>query len=568
MNIFFKSDSKLNNQKGAVTPLVIIFVLFLALPLAALTIDLAHLYVVRNQLQNAADAAALAGAAQLYDPMAEAINVNANEVAYQTLINNVSEGVPVTVNYVQGTGDTDNNQDIQRGHWAFATAGDYPVETSYFQPNDSSTALNIAGRSTEDLNADDNFINAVYVKARPNTFSVVMFFARIFGIESLQISAESVAYLGFAGTLGPGELDIPIAICEESVLDPDTGLYDCNIGRMINSGSNDATHNTAGWTDFSQPCSGGTNASALEDIIIDPDSGDCSQKGNPDWIIFNKAIGATGGQVTSVLTDFLGCWKVASNDIVCDDTTNPPTTTQVPIVSDGDMPDQPWEVTVPIIQCPGNNVENCPILTGAASVTLRWVNPKSGVDFTEAPEKMYLGIPTVDNCTPDNITYGPSWPDDIVVPGESTNILDVAINTPYNGDSLLHIMEVAFAESNQFSQIASKLEAGYGANWAGEPLGVLFYEDFVSSADHGPVRNDKSSPGSGYEGAVRWASFVKTFGLKNVDDQYAPYQAAGIYFQPTCTPHDVAGDTGGENYGIIADRPVLVFHELLHAIRE
>ncbi len=569
MKVFLKSDSKLNNQKGAVAPLVVIFVLFLVLPLAVLTVDVAHLYVVRNQLQNAADASALAGAAELYDAEADAINADANDIAYQTLIKNFSEGAPVDVIYTSGLDPNDNNNDIQRGHWAFKTDdATYTVAQSYFKPNPSLTALIIAGRSTEDLNHDDNFINAVRVKARPDTFSVVLFFARIFGIESLPIAAESVAYLGFAGSLGPGEVDLPIAICKESILDPTTGNYDCNIGRMINSGGVDATHNTGGWTDFSQPCSGGTNASDMSDIIIDPDTGNCSYSGNPDWLTLNKAMGATGGEVASVFTDLISCWKPASNDILCDfDENHDPITTPVSIDENSDgLVDTPWEVSVPIIQCPGNNVDTCPVFVGVASVTVVWMNPSSGVDYTEAPGKFYLEIPTIaddSDCDSPSFNYGDAWPDEV-------NILDIAINDPNYGESILSIMQDVFSDDNQYEQIVQKLEkeSAYGANWADLPLGVLFYENYVSPTNHGDVLNNKiSDPGAGYEGAVRWASFVKTFGLKNVDDENAPYQASGIYFLPNCTPHDVAGDTGGENFGIIADRPVLVYHELLHEIK-
>jgi len=570
MKVFLKSDSKLNNQKGAVAPLVVIFVLFLVLPLAVLTVDVAHLYVVRNQLQNAADASALAGAAELYDAEADAINADANDIAYQTLIKNFSEGAPVDVIYTSGLDPNDNNNDIQRGHWAFKTDdATYTVAQSYFKPNPSLTALIIAGRSTEDLNHDDNFINAVRVKARPDTFSVVLFFARIFGIESLPIAAESVAYLGFAGSLDPGELDLPIAICEESILN-DAGGYDCSIGRMINSGSVAATHNTGGWTDFSQPCSGGTNANDLGDIIIDPVTGNCSDAGNPDWLTLGQSMGATGGQVTTVLSDLIGCWKLASNDIICDhDEDDKPITTSVSIDGDSDnLVDTPWEVTVPVILCPGNNIDPCPIFSGTVSLTVVWMNPKSGVDYKEAPENFYREIPTIADsadCDSPSFDHGDSWPDDIETTS-GVSILDVQISN--GGDeSLLSIMQDAFSESNEFDQIDNKLEAGYGANWEDLPLGDLFYESYVNSSDHGRVLNQSSDPGKGDEGAVRWASFVKAFNLKNVDDENAPYQAGGIYFLPNCTPSDVAGDTGGENYGIIADRPVLVYHELLHEIK-
>ena len=59
-------------------------------------------------------------------------------------------------------------------------------------------------------------------------------------------------------------------------------------------------------------------------------------------------------------------------------------------------------------------------------------------------------------------------------------------------------------------------------------------------------------------GEVRWNSFVNHFNLKNVDGDPAPYAPKSIYFKPDCTPHEPAGVTGGENFGIMAKIPVLV----------
>jgi hypothetical protein len=60
------------------------------------------------------------------------------------------------------------------------------------------------------------------------------------------------------------------------------------------------------------------------------------------------------------------------------------------------------------------------------------------------------------------------------------------------------------------------------------------------------------------DGQVRWNSFVTHFNLKNVDGSPAPYQKKAIYFLPDCTPHEPAGTTGGENFGVLAKIPVLV----------
>jgi hypothetical protein len=60
------------------------------------------------------------------------------------------------------------------------------------------------------------------------------------------------------------------------------------------------------------------------------------------------------------------------------------------------------------------------------------------------------------------------------------------------------------------------------------------------------------------DGRVRWTSFVKSFGLKNLDNTPVPYEKKTIYFLPNCQPNIPKGRSGGENFGILAKIPVLV----------
>ncbi len=55
-----------------------------------------------------------------------------------------------------------------------------------------------------------------------------------------------------------------------------------------------------------------------------------------------------------------------------------------------------------------------------------------------------------------------------------------------------------------------------------------------------------------------WNDFVTHFNLKNVDGVTASYAKKSIYFLPSCTPHTPVGNTGGENFGVLAKIPVLV----------
>lgn len=328
------------NERG-VTALVVALILFPLICFAALGIDIAHLYVVRNELQNAADAGALAGARLLYccaeDPgecdIDSGVNVQANERAYSTATANFSDNQPVEVNWSGG-----NSGDVQRGHWN-------PLDQT-FTPNDSTALVDLWGVSAEDLYGNSDFINAVRVRTRREATPAESFFARVFGYDGFSLSAEAIAYRGFAGDLYRFDVDQPIAICRESILQPN-GDYSCNIGRMINSGQNDLNNETGGWTNFNQndACTGGANASVSELICGD---------GNPETLKFGVDMGTNGGQITSAFMDLVSCWRNESSDRT-----------------------QPWQTTLPVVACPDNNMNVCQELRGAVTVNIIWITDQN-----------------------------------------------------------------------------------------------------------------------------------------------------------------------------------------------
>jgi hypothetical protein len=570
----------IKNQKG-VSAVIIAICLFVLIGFVALAFDLGHLFMVKNELQNAADAGALAGAANLYDPDGDVIRTDANQIARDTAIQNTSEGAAVKVDWTSGT----NGPDVQRGHWGFQTVGPPSVDKSYFIANSSTTVINITQFSTEQLNAMDAFINAVRVRVQSQPTSVVLYFARIFGFDIYPLAAEAVAYLGYAGDLGPGEVDWPIALCENSI--KEGGILSCNIGRMINSGSNPGTHNTAGWTNFEQSktgedCDGipAANKTTIEPLIIQ--GGNCSYEGNPKPIILGNGIAATNGQVASLLQDdsLYGCWKSAYNEFCSEfDASGKCIGDERNVFIDDDdtdtLPDQPWKIKLPVIDCgPDGEVGNCMDVVGAVTVKLVWINDNGNdPQYKKVLSKMDLDDPTYDwvNDVP---IYSDTWPNDPDIKGTSSSatsqILDIIINEdftngdsydPTDDDSILTIME----SYDGYDQVKNKLDGKYGEDvWKTMTLGQVFYED-PGSPETSDINNDN------YEGMVRWASFVKTLGLKNVKiggvSPPAPYQKAAVYFQPDCDPAELSGNTGGENFGILADDPVLVYHGLLHEVK-
>ena len=333
----------LKDQRGATVILVALLILVFV-GFAAVAIDIGHLSVVRNELQNAADAGCLAGARFLYLDDGLAVNENSNQVAYQAAVANKSEKAPADVHWIAG-----NTGDVERGHWSFATGT--------FTPAEVTEPVNLWDVSPEELDANPAFINALRVKTRREDTPSASFFARIFGYENFSLSREAIAYIGFAGTLAPGEADQPIAICRESLLTD--GQYTCSIGRMITNHEQVAGQESGGWTDFNQdsPCLTGTNAETVRSLICNA--------GNPDSIILGQDIAINGGYIQNAHGMLRQCWQIFTGET------------------------QAWTLTLPVIACPGNNVETCASTAGAVTVNIVWITPwEEDPSYSYAPWQM------------------------------------------------------------------------------------------------------------------------------------------------------------------------------------
>jgi len=338
--VFFKP---LKDQRGAtvimVALLVLVFVGF-----AAVAIDIGHLFIVRNELQNAADAGALAGARFLYlpDDVGEYVNVNANQIAYDAAIGNRSEGSPVEVLWSGG-----NTGDVERGHWSFTTRT--------FIPNNNDYYTHVWDLSPEELDAQSNFINAIRLRTRRENTPVLSIFARLFGFENFLLSAESIAYVGFSGTLAPAEVNQPIAICKES-LSVDQ-VYSCTNGWMMSMGAYVAGQETGGWTDFNQDNPSGTNPLTVTSLV--------SQRSNPDPIILGLPMGTNGGEIPSAFTSLRNLWINVTGK------------------------QRAWVIALPVIECPGNNLGSSERVVGTVVVDIYWITGENDdSSYSDAPLQM------------------------------------------------------------------------------------------------------------------------------------------------------------------------------------
>ena len=349
---------KFKNEHG-VSALLITLLLPLLFGFIAFGIDVGHLLVVRNELHRAADAGALAGAQFLLNDDGTAINEGCNQIAEDTAIANMSEKQAVEV----------EDGDVQRGHWSFATRT--------FTPNNSTVMVPIWGVSFEELDVNPDFINAVRVETwrgkegLTGALKAASFFVRVFNPDfaGFTVRKHAVAYLGFAGTLNPGEADAPLGICESAITEIIDGkkVYSCSVGTLI-----PATTDTGLWTNFSQdPCS-----------TANPPSTEAC-KGNPGQLLYGDGTGTTEGFAKPIYEGVKNCWSKATGMV------------------------EPWQITLPVFDC-SEGVPNCRPLVGAVKVNIMWMT-----GWGEDPH--YNNVPTqMDGGE----TGYPSWTTDPAKTGE------------------------------------------------------------------------------------------------------------------------------------------------------
>lgn len=314
------------NEKGA-TVIFVALILTMLLGFAALGVDVNYVYGVRNELHNAADAGALAGASMLFDSNDELTSDAAILEATRVVNANKTGKQAVVV------------KTVEIGQWSF-----FPDRK--FEPT-----------------ADPELINAVkVVTEREKTPS---FFAKILGFADFLVSADAVAMIGNAGDLYVDNLDQPMAICEDAILHDKTYDEDvCNMARMSNDGGSPGSGETSMWTDFSQDQD--------NPDIPEQDSCDTASKpkmeaitdgcsGNPYPLKLGLGIGTTNGAQTPTLENIIDCWHKGKD---LDDKS-------IDTNLDG-IPDQPWPIRLPVVDCDSSNT--CATLVGAVVVNVIWMH--------------------------------------------------------------------------------------------------------------------------------------------------------------------------------------------------
>jgi Flp pilus assembly protein TadG len=267
-----KSLFKDSSGVSAVTFIVMLAVFF---GIMAAVIDLGRLWQVKNELQNAADSAALAGARELFplatttgttmqDPTwsggqsAATATIQANKADRATLLSGRLE-----VGYWDTTWPTTSNQAL------------LPTTTSSPDPTHILPAVRVT----------------VTKQAGSNSGPVSLTLGQIFGISNVNVSAKATAVIGYPGTVEPKGL-FPIAMADTAL----NLFYFNNLGTSFKIGS--AYHYptpsdpiVGQWTTFA--------AQANNDSAIPP----LMASGNPNAVTLNGQIWIQPGTEANLFKD-------------------------------------------------------------------------------------------------------------------------------------------------------------------------------------------------------------------------------------------------------------------------
>ena len=186
-------------DRRGVTMVTVVVGLVALIGATALAIDVGAMWVAKTQLQNAADAAALAAASNMIDKSVPATTLGtATTVAQQ--VGNANQAISAA------------NVDILSTD---VTYGDWDLDTRTF---DTSVDL-----------TDPAQVTAADVVTRMSAAAngpLPAFMSRILGHQSFDVVADATAYLGFAGRVGPDVIPLPVVLdCCELTGDACNGVY-------------------------------------------------------------------------------------------------------------------------------------------------------------------------------------------------------------------------------------------------------------------------------------------------------------------------------------------------------
>lgn len=329
-----RRDHTRSRKRRGTTTITVVLALAALIGAGALSIDVGMIWSARTQLQNAADGAALAAALNMIDKTGPSATLTEGEDA---AIANAAQNFASPVASVS----------IDRAEITF---GDWDLDTRTLD-------------TSVDLTVPENVTGVEVVAHLDSTENrpVPAFLSRILGKDSFAVTADATAYLGFAGVVGPGVIDLPIAIDCCAISGPDDPSCDTSYCDTIkNSPPNFGDYATDA-DGNAKPChlEDGTPATCLDffstgnqiacwtNLETDDPSVNTSDMskiindGNPFEVSVGEDYYIDNGTKTPLVDDiydrFHGQGKFAGNPGGKD--------------LDADGMSESWVVTLPVIEC-------------------------------------------------------------------------------------------------------------------------------------------------------------------------------------------------------------------------
>ena len=319
--------TRLNDQQGVVA-VTVALVMVVMLAMTALALDVGHALVARNQLQNASDAAALAGARALgviYGGMTGSLTgytltsgdvgniVSAASVAGA---DNQAAGVTVTVNAA----------DISVGIWTSSTR--------------TFTPTTVLPRAVRVITRRDNAANG----------PISTFLARVIGVTSVNVTAVATAQLNPASVMAPGDMDAPFGISEFFF----NSGFGCGSTVQFAPSVPGNAQTCAGWQTFDDPF----NANNMKSIVEGMTNGTYTTPGGQAG---QTTLNFGNGNIASVWSRLVTLWqtKTASG---------------------------PWDAYVPVYAGSDCSPTGAQLIIGFATVRINYVgepgNPNNALNCT------------------------------------------------------------------------------------------------------------------------------------------------------------------------------------------
>jgi len=255
MKSYFKLFEKVKNQAG-VSAVIIAIVLTMLIGFTALAVDVGYMYVTKNELQNVADASALAGAGSLgsiYEGLSRE-EQSKYEFTRENIVNVVNE--VALENQAAKMNISINDADVTIGTW--------DGETGTLTAMTGSTLI---------------LPDAVRVIARRDGNAngpILTFFARIFNIATVNVVADATAALTSPATVDEGDLKTPFGISERMFNPP----FDCTDVIKFSP----TTESCAGWHNFFDAINANAMKNKLLGFIVGDGQG-VDEDGNSDCLL-------------------------------------------------------------------------------------------------------------------------------------------------------------------------------------------------------------------------------------------------------------------------------------------